>query len=122
MSDELFPERESETSMPPTKPTEGIAANRRAHQRAQQASQKPPETPAYVPPKTALEAQQRYFAKWGPFLVDCFFGAMVDMPETVEAWVELAKATQGIVKARETARAQLVQRIDTLVDEDEVEP
>ena len=67
----------------------------------------PPAKPAYTPPATPKEARERYWAKWGPELLAAFFGEDILMPETVEDWVNLARATQQLVKAREAASSTL---------------
>lgn len=66
-----------------------------------------------MPPTTAEEAERRFWA-YGLHLLDAYFGGSITMPETLEAWVQLAQATQQIAKAGLAASERLrVTALDT---------
>ncbi|NNJ12099.1 hypothetical protein EKD04_017350 [Chloroflexales bacterium ZM16-3] len=73
------------------------------------------------PPKTAEEAAERYFVRYGEALggsdlaaVQAFFGedaAPLELPTSIDAWLALATRTRAAIKARQ-ATAEHQQRVD----------
>lgn len=66
-----------------------------------------PPAPSVQPPLTPEEAERRFWARWGPHLLDAFFGETLALPETVAEWTELARAVRDIQQAREAASARV---------------
>jgi hypothetical protein len=64
----------------------------------------PPAAPSAAP-ATPQEAQTRFYARYGPRLIQALLGlAEPPQPQTVDQWVRLAEGVRAVLKAREAAQ------------------
>ena len=105
------------STLAPTQPAEEAPP---AEQPADDGTAAAPTQRTYQPPRTPAEAEQRFYARYGPIIggeswldVRAYLGRSHARPRTIEGWIEAAEAVRDKHTAEQAATAAQAERAAT---------